>query len=53
MFYVNFNNSKKILPVYTEEETLNYNEIQMLNRSIDKNNEYINLLNQRIEMINS
>lgn len=53
MFYVNFNNSKKILPAYAEEETLNYSEIQMLNKSIDKNNKYIDLLNQRIQMINS
>jgi hypothetical protein len=53
MFYVNFDHSRRILPVYAEEETLNYSEIQLLNRSIDKNNKYIDMLNDRIEMINS
>ena len=51
MFYVNFNNEKDIVPIY-EEEALTYTETTLLNKAIHKNNEYINQLNNRIELIN-
>ena len=53
MFYVNNNPARNIQPIYEEEHNLNYNEIEILNNSIDKNNEYIDQLNEKIEIINS
>jgi len=53
MFYVNFDNEREILPIYEEEGKLNLTQTQMLNKDIDKNNKYINLLNSKIMMMNS
>lgn len=54
MFYVNFNDTleKEILPVY-QEENLNYDQAIVLNKEIIKNNEYIDKINERIEIMNS
>lgn len=52
MFYANFNNEREIIPIYEEEETLTYNEAKVLNKAIVKNNKYINLLNNKIEILN-
>jgi hypothetical protein len=53
MFYVNFDNEREILPIYEEEGKLNLTQTQLLNKSIDKNNKYIDLLNSKIMMMNS
>jgi hypothetical protein len=53
MFYVDFNNNieKEIIPIY-EEENLNLTQKDMLNESIENNNEYIKELNDRIKNLN-
>jgi len=53
MFYVDFNDEREIVPLYEEESKLNYNQKNRLNQSIEKNNEYIQLLNDKIMMMNS
>lgn len=53
MFYVDFNNEREILPLYEEEKKLTYSQRELLNKSIEKNNKYINLLNHKIELLNS
>jgi hypothetical protein len=52
MFYVNFDKEREIVPVY-EEKSLNNKETQLLNDSIKQNNNYINLLNKKIQLVNS
>ena len=53
MFYVNFDNERKIVPLYEEEDKLNYNQQLKLNDSINKNNNYISELNKKIILFNS
>lgn len=54
MFYVNFETEKEreIIPVY-EEKSLNYNQTELLNKEINKNNTYINALNKKIKIMNT
>ena len=55
MFYVNFDKKREILPIYAEEEEhklTNSQEIR-LNNDIMKNNNYIDLLNKKIKLMNS
>ena len=53
MFYVDFNDERTIVPLYEEESQLNYNQKNRLNQSIEKNNQYIQLLNDKIKIMNS
>jgi hypothetical protein len=53
MFYANFDNEREIVPIYEEEGKLNLTQTQILNKDIDKNNKYIDLLNSKIMMMNS
>ena len=53
MFYVDFNDEREIVPLYEEESKLNYNQKIKLNQSIEKNNQYIQLLNDKIKILNS
>lgn len=53
MFYVDFNDEREIVPLYEEENKLNYKQKNRLNQSIEKNNEYIKLLNDKIKIMNS
>ena len=52
-FYVDFNDERRIIPVYEEDKKLNINQTTLLNDSISKNNRYINMLNHKIELMNS
>lgn len=54
MFYVDFNNNyeRDILPVYEEDEKLNKSQTELLNDSIQRNNKYIDELNNKIKMVN-
>lgn len=54
MFYVNFETEKdkEIVPLY-EEEKLNNNQSELLNKSINKNNVYITELNKKIKIMNN
>lgn len=53
MFFVDMNDERQIIPLYEEEEKLNSNQKNRLNESISKNNEYIEILNKKIIMMNS
>lgn len=53
MFFVDMNDERQIIPLYEEEEKLNSNQKNRLNESISKNNEYIEILNKKIMMMNS
>lgn len=53
MFYVEFNDERHILPLYQEEEQLSALQDMKLNKMIMKNNQYIDLLNQKIIKMNS
>lgn len=53
MFFVDMNDERQIIPLYEEEEKLNSNQKNKLNESISKNNEYIEILNKKIMMMNS
>jgi hypothetical protein len=48
MFYVNFNNDRKIIPIYEEQKKLNMSQDKLLNNLIEENNEYIHKLNKQI-----
>ena len=52
-FYVDFNDERKIIPLYEEEDKLTINQKNKLNEEIEKNNEYIELLNKKIMMMNN
>ena len=53
MFYVDYNNEREIIPLYEEENKLNYQQKNRLNQSIEKNNQYIQSLNKKIMLMNS
>jgi ABC-type sugar transport system permease subunit len=53
MFFVDMNDERKIIPLYEEEEKLNSNQKNRLNQDIAKNNQYIDILNKKIMMMNS
>ena len=52
-FYVEFNDERKIVPLYEEEDKLKNKQKNKLNEEIEKNNTYIELLNKKIMMMNS
>jgi hypothetical protein len=54
MFYVNFDDERRIVPLYEEEEgVLNNSQENLLNDSIKENNIYIGQLNNKIKIMNS
>lgn len=52
-FYVEFNDERKIVPLYEEEDKLTINQKNKLNEEIERNNDYIELLNKKIMMMNN
>jgi hypothetical protein len=52
-FYVDFNDERRIIPLYEEQNKLTNEQDNALNKSIYKNNQYINMLNHKIEIMNS
>lgn len=48
MFYVDFNQERKIVPPYKEQKKLTISQDKLLNKEIEENNEYIKKLNKQI-----
>lgn len=53
MFFVDMNDERPIQALLEEEEKLNTAQKNRLNEEIEKNNQYIELLNKKIVMMNS
>jgi len=53
MFFVDMNDERPIQALLEEEEKLNIAQKNRLNEEIEKNNQYIELLNKKIVMMNS
>jgi hypothetical protein len=52
MFYLNYD-KKNIIPIYEESSKLNYNQIKLLDKEINRDNIYIKNLNNTIIKLNS
>ena len=52
-FYIDLNNNREIIPLYYTSKNMDKDDIYKLNDMINKNNKYIQALDEKIKIMNS